>query len=358
MVLGPVMKLINGPTVADAVHAPGGALAKLVASEPDDEKVIEEVFLRFLARRPSETERTLGLEAMQAAGEGHEELVAALKAYEEQLPAKQAEWEKTAAREVQWAPLQAMEMRSEVGAAFEQKEDGSIFVSGANGKDVYTIVAQTDLAGVTGVRLEALADPSLPAGGPGRAQNGNFVLSELKVTAAAPNDPRGAQPVELHNAAANFSQANWDVRGAVDGNEGTGWAVSPEFNKNHTAIFETKEPAGGDGGAVLTFTFSQQYQDGTHTLGRFRLSITNSPQPFTSSQLPAELVKIIKTPTDQRTAEQKKKLADHYRSTDAELARLEAEVKKSEDLLKNRRLVGVQDLAWALINNPAFLFNR
>ncbi|MBW3596238.1 MAG: DUF1553 domain-containing protein [Planctomycetes bacterium] len=358
IVLGPVMKLINGPTVADAIHNPNGELTKLVAAESDDAKLIEEVFLRFIARKPTETELQLGLEAMQAAGEGHDELVAALKAYEEQLPAKQTEWEKHAAREVEWVPLDATEKRSQVEAQFEKKEDGSIFVSGPNGKDVYTIVANSDLSGITGVRLEALADPALPAGGPGRAQNGNFVLNELKLTAAAPNDPRGAQAVELVNATADFSQSGWDVRGAVDGNEASGWAVSPESNKTHTAVFETKEAIGAEGGSVLTFTFSQQYQDSKHTLGRFRLSVTNSPKPFTMSRLPAELAAILKTPADPRTPEQQQKLSEHYRSTDSELARLEAEVKKSEELLKNRRLVGVQDLAWALINNPAFLFNR
>ncbi len=358
MVLGPVMKLINGPTVADAVHDPNNALTRLVAQEQDDVKVVEEIFVRFLARKPTETELQLGIQAMQAVGEGHDALVAQLKAYEEQLPTKQAAWEQTAGREVQWVPLDPAEMTSMVGAQFAKKEDGSIFVSGANGKDAYTIVAHSNLKGITGVRLEALADPALPAGGPGRAQNGNFVIHEFKLSAANPSDPRGAQPVTLQNATANFSQQSWDVRGAIDGNEGTGWAVSPEFNKNHTAVFETAEDIGQGDMTTLTFTFLQQFQDGKHTLGRFRLAVTNSPRPFTMNSLAPELVQIIKTPAEQRTEEQKQKLAAYYRTQDRELARLQAEVKKSEDLLKNRRLVGVQDLAWALINNPAFLFNR
>ena len=52
MVLGPIMKLVNGPTVANAIADPANALAKLAASEPDDKKVIEEMFLRFYARQP------------------------------------------------------------------------------------------------------------------------------------------------------------------------------------------------------------------------------------------------------------------------------------------------------------------
>ncbi len=48
-----------------------------------------------------------------------------------------------------------------------------------------TITALTSLTGITGFRLEMLADASLPANGPGRFGNGNFVLSELGVSAVA-----------------------------------------------------------------------------------------------------------------------------------------------------------------------------
>ena len=43
---------------------------------------------------------------------------------------------------------------------------------------------------------------------------------------------------------------------------------------------------------------------------------------------------------------------------DRVLTTLEEQVKQSTELVKNKRLLGVQDLAWALINNPSFLFNR
>jgi hypothetical protein len=50
----------------------------------------------------------------------------------------------------------------------------------------YTVIAETSLTGITGVRLEALEDASLPMGGPGmQTINGNFVLSELEVYAEA-----------------------------------------------------------------------------------------------------------------------------------------------------------------------------
>jgi hypothetical protein len=46
----------------------------------------------------------------------------------------------------------------------------------------YVLVAETTLTGITGVRLEALQDASLPFNGPGlQILNGNFVLTEFEV---------------------------------------------------------------------------------------------------------------------------------------------------------------------------------
>src|SRR5687767_12698469 len=97
-------------------------------------------------------------------------------------------------------------MTSQVGATFKKNDDKSISVGGANGKDTYTIVAPTDAVGITGIRLEALADPALPAGGPGRPANGNFVISTIKVTASPKSDPKNVSNIKLQNASADFSQ--------------------------------------------------------------------------------------------------------------------------------------------------------
>ena len=44
--------------------------------------------------------------------------------------------------------------------------------------------------------------------------------------------------------------------------------------------------------------------------------------------------------------------------TDAILTRLEVDFSQSGKQLANQRLTATQDLAWALINSPSFLFNR
>src|SRR5439155_3473114 len=54
--LGSVMALLGGPTVSSAINDPTNALAKLVESEPDDRKLINEVFLRILNRPANDPE--------------------------------------------------------------------------------------------------------------------------------------------------------------------------------------------------------------------------------------------------------------------------------------------------------------
>jgi hypothetical protein len=358
MVLGPIMKLVNGPVVAQALEDPNNALAAIAKNQPDDRLAIEEMFLRFLARRPTETEIKLGIEALHAAGEGHEALVAKLAAYEQTLPAKQAQWEKHASAETVWTPLEIAEFKSEVGATIKKLDDKSVLVEGTKAKDVYTITLNTNINKITGLKLEALPDASLAAGGPGRAKNGNFVVHEITLTAAANAAGAEATKIDLQNASADFSQDSWAVAGAIDGNLGTGWAISPSFNTPHFAVFETKTDIAHEGGTMLTLSISQQYPDGTHLLGRFRISVTSSPRPFGASKLPAAIAEILKKPTDQRNAAEAQQVADYYKTLDADLAALQAEVKQSQTQLANQRLVGLQDLGWALINNPAFLFNR
>lgn len=82
-----------------------------------------------------------------------------------------------------WTPLIPTSFFATSGATSFQKIDGSTLISGANSfTDTYTITAATSLSAITGFRLDVLPDSTLPAGGPGRASNGNFVLSEFQVT--------------------------------------------------------------------------------------------------------------------------------------------------------------------------------
>src|SRR5207245_622348 len=97
----------------------------------------------------------------------------------------------------------------------------------------YVVTARTKLTSISAFRLDVLPDPSLPAMGPGRAPNGNFVLSEFQVRVAGEGE--AVKSVILSKAAATFAQEGFGPQGAIDGNAATGWAIAPQFGKAHTA---------------------------------------------------------------------------------------------------------------------------
>ncbi len=87
-------------------------------------------------------------------------------------------------RAVEWTVLQPSQLKSEAGATFEQLDDGSVLVTGINGDaELYTISTTVSPGRISALRLEVLTHPALPKGGPGRAGNGNFVLSEVELDA-------------------------------------------------------------------------------------------------------------------------------------------------------------------------------
>jgi hypothetical protein len=84
-----------------------------------------------------------------------------------------------------WVVLTNPVVTGPAGMTFTTLGDNSVLVSGSvPNTGTYTVSYSTSLVDVTGFRLEALEDPSLPGGnGPGlNPTNGNFVLTELRVS--------------------------------------------------------------------------------------------------------------------------------------------------------------------------------
>jgi serine/threonine protein kinase/WD40 repeat protein len=183
----------------------------------------------------------------------------------EKQPSKaQAELEKSRAilqrllsRYDNWKVLAPVAMKTETGAKMELQEDGSIFVHQPRPakRDTYSLVLRSEMKGIAALRLEVLADSRLPGGGPGWNNDGNFVLHELTLSAASAESPDKSRVIVLQNPCADFVQWDANLRGLVDGRlldgqSGGGWAVWPEFNKDHTAVFDLAEKV-GDGRPVL-----------------------------------------------------------------------------------------------------------
>ena len=455
--LGPVMALVSGPTLADAIADPNSEIAKLVARESDDVKLIGELFMRIMNRPATPEEinacrqdvETIDSDHIKLAGEmGRLETDFALlrpklerdhataltnaqsalakyeseagpkrqafekekndkiakaeadfKLYEATLPAKIADWEKAQSTAVRWLPVDSSSMKAGNGATLAKEADGTIVASGNDTPGFITIQADTDLTEITGVRLEMLNDSRFPKGGPGRANDGNFVINEFELTAAPKADPKKGKTIGLVNPLADFSQNDFDIKNIVDKDvtKTKGWAISPSFGVTHWATFETSEPVGTTGGTTLSFTLRHQFGKGFMP-GRFRISVTRVAKPIGLS-LPEDYRAIIALAPELRTQPQRDALLFHFRGVDADwlkkagevftvkamaipadpqlqllreavaqaskpvpidprLAQLRQDVEMSIKQAAVRRLTAAQDVAWALINSPAFLFNH
>lgn len=179
-----------------------------------------------------------------------------------------------------WHLPEVLTMNAASGAMLTRQSDGSILVSGNNPPtDGYTIVTRTYLGGITAFRLEALPDPSLPSGGPGRAGNGNFALSLFAVDCAPLDNPAARQRVGFSKASDSYHQVNNSADKALLGRADTWWDINSQTGNAHAAVFETATPVGPDTGSQLTFTLAFKTGHAQHALGRFRLLATSAKNP-------------------------------------------------------------------------------
>ena len=218
-------------------------------------------------------------------------------------------WEKSQAqRKVDWKIVQPQTFVSSGGATLTRQSDGSVLAGGPRPeRDTYTISVAVGLTNLTAVRLEVLADDSLPKKGPGRQDNGNLHLSEFQMLLFEPG-AAAAREVKLANPTADFNQSGWTIAHALDGNEKTAWGIHPKVGESHAAVFELKEPLVIPPDATLVFVLKQLHGEG-HLIGRPRLSVTDARPPVPVNVLPGDVQAILAKPADHRSDDERAALA-------------------------------------------------
>ncbi|MCB1092168.1 MAG: DUF1549 domain-containing protein, partial [Verrucomicrobiae bacterium] len=246
-----------------------------------------------------------------------------------------AEWESrllaSAAKAPVWETLEIEDFSGTGGETWERLEDGSLLVKGELPKQTtYTVKAWTKVNGIRAVKIEALTHESLPDQGPGRGDRPNIIVNEVRLAAATGGGKD--EPVALHGAEADFSQNNWDVGGAIDGDPKTGWAINPEFGKDHWMTVRTGGPIpSNENGTLLTLALDQNYGGG-RTIGRLRVSVT-ADEPA-APDLPEDLTAILKKPAGKRSAKDKKTLDEQFAKANPKLLALNREIAGVEKALK------------------------
>ncbi|HYR57796.1 MAG TPA: PSD1 and planctomycete cytochrome C domain-containing protein, partial [Chthoniobacteraceae bacterium] len=253
------------------------------------------------------------------------ELQNQLSAPSAELDAAQAAWETENAdgpKDGAWTPLHAEKVHADRGSKLEVRDDESIEVAveGNAASDSYFVTVKTPPGQTTGFKLEALASDALPAKGPGRASNGNFVLNEFTVK-------EDAATLKIAEATATFEQQGLSVKLAIDGKseEKKGWGVLGNIGRDAAAYFQLEKPI--DGEKTITFQLRQIYGD-HHTLGKFRLLATAAPKPIRAPNalFPADVIAALKLAPEQRTPEQRAKIAKQFRSVAPQLAGLRQKI--------------------------------
>lgn len=279
--------------------------------------------------------------ALAAWEEAHQPLTAALARYErEELPQRLEQWlqDRPASQaSPAWVVLDLAEAKSAGGTTFTPLPDGSLRAGGDNpDHDIYTFTALTHLSNITYLRLEALADESLVKGGPGRAANGNFALSEIVVEAEPLAGDGESVTLKLSNPRASFQQneGSLSLAASTDGDKRTGWAVDPQFGKTQIAAWRIDSPQSLDFESGVKLTVTLEFQvNAKHTLGRPRLSISTSETapPLDGSearQAAVEALAALDRDGGRLSAAQRETLLHGYRTTDAEWTALNQKVQE------------------------------
>jgi hypothetical protein len=194
---------------------------------------------------------------------------------------------------VDWETLTPIEARSDM-PLLTVEPDGSVFARGDTTKhDTYTLRCSTGERPVRALRLEAIPDPRLPAGGPGltyyEGTHGDFFLRELRVRV-------DGAAVAVAHATVSFA-ANGFGRGAVggaqmiDGDPQTGWSVHGRIGEHHAAVLELAEPLPAGREFELELQFGRHFAS---SLGRFRLESTAAAGPLEARALPAGIEDLLR----------------------------------------------------------------
>ncbi len=162
------------------------------------------------------------------------------------------------------------------GAKWTAQPDGSWLATGPKPDfDSYTFTVRNVEGTLAHLRLEALADPSLPRQGPGRADNGNFALTDVRLSVTQGEGP--TENRELRNARATHEQNGLPARATIDDDPKSGWAVDPRFGEDHAVAWDLATPLELDAETVLTVTLKFD-NNLRHAIGRPRLSLAIPPR--------------------------------------------------------------------------------
>jgi len=132
----------------------------------------------------------------------------------------------------------------------------------------------------------------------------------------------GERAVEFTAAVADFAQKDFQP-GFVLKNpdaKNKGWAVGGAIGLPHSLILVAKGATPIPAGTKLVVTIEQNSNHANHTLGKFRLSLTEDARAADWGATPSPVIAALTTPADKRTPAELDTIQQHYLSLAPELA--------------------------------------
>jgi hypothetical protein len=215
----------------------------------------------------------------------------------------------------QWSPVTYVEYGTESNAGFELLSDNSLLSDGrGSDNDTYRVVLKTELKQIAAVRLRTLTHPSLPRSGPGRAGNGNFVLTDFTVSI-------GSKEIDFKEAYADHEQPSYPASAAIDDDPKTGWAINvgygqtAKLNVDHEAVFLFEKPVAIEPGEPLEVKLFHN-ANADYLIGRFAIDLTEtkSAKPVAVDE---PLLAALRQSRDKRTNEQSQLVSEAFTRSQA-----------------------------------------
>ena len=235
------------------------------------------------------------------------------------LDREQAEWERSIRNAASaWKTLTPQTLSAKSGTVLTAQKDGSILASGANPADEALTFEAEPGATITALRLEALPDPSLPRGGPGRDIYGNCYISDIEIEGA-----------HVKQAISDNGSVKLREKGEQL------WSVDASRDDERLPRQLVLIPEKSLDGAIRII-IREKSEFGGQGIGRFRLTYTTTADPKAIVGVSAKLRPVLLK--DQRTPDERKDLADFYRNR---AGSLHADRDQLKDLRKQLDNLGI-----------------
>ena len=226
-----------------------------------------------------------------------------------------------------WTAIQPDKARAD-SATLTVQPDSSVMASGKHpGVDRYQVEGTIKEGQVTGIRLEAIPDQSLPQGGPGRDAYGNFVVTGFTVELVSTDGK--ATPVTFADAVAddwtNGKVTDLIKMTAASRNDDLppGWTIDATRDSHRLrrqVVFVPASPIDVPAGTELRLTLRFNGANVGQALGRFRISSTTNAAPLKTVSIPARVRDFLSIDPKVREPGQEKAVRSQYREQCPELA--------------------------------------